>query len=123
MHFQNALLTLPLPKLEDTIPRYLRSQRPLLRDDDYSRTEKLANDYLNGQGKGWFEIVAIESYISLHFFLTAALRIIELVMCPVIVRASVSADDHKALMEKWQTDKQNGTSYITGNNKQAVRNN
>ena len=52
LHFQNALLTLPLPKLEETIPRYLRAQRPLLNDEEYSRTEKLAHEYQNGQGKG-----------------------------------------------------------------------
>uniref|UniRef100_A0A8C2XNR5 Choline/carnitine acyltransferase domain-containing protein n=1 Tax=Cyclopterus lumpus TaxID=8103 RepID=A0A8C2XNR5_CYCLU len=37
MHYQKSLPRLPIPKLDDTVRRYLASQRPLL-DDDQFRT-------------------------------------------------------------------------------------
>ncbi|KAL8203610.1 UNVERIFIED_CONTAM: hypothetical protein K2H54_057998 [Gekko kuhli] len=41
---------LPIPKLEDTINRYLAAQKPLLNDDQYRHTEKLAREFENGMG-------------------------------------------------------------------------
>uniref|UniRef100_A0A8C6S9I2 Choline/carnitine acyltransferase domain-containing protein n=1 Tax=Neogobius melanostomus TaxID=47308 RepID=A0A8C6S9I2_9GOBI len=35
MHYQKSLPRLPVPKLEDTIRRYLAAQRPLLDDDQF----------------------------------------------------------------------------------------
>uniref|UniRef100_A0A8C9SUF0 Carnitine palmitoyltransferase 2 n=1 Tax=Scleropages formosus TaxID=113540 RepID=A0A8C9SUF0_SCLFO len=51
MHYQKSLPRLPIPKLEDTIRRYLAAQRPLLSDDDYSKTEKMAYEFQKGVGK------------------------------------------------------------------------
>uniref|UniRef100_A0A673B3S4 Choline/carnitine acyltransferase domain-containing protein n=1 Tax=Sphaeramia orbicularis TaxID=375764 RepID=A0A673B3S4_9TELE len=51
MHYQKSLPRLPVPKLEDTIRRYLAAQRPLLDDDQFRTTEKLAEDFKNGDGK------------------------------------------------------------------------
>ncbi|XP_051930293.1 carnitine O-palmitoyltransferase 2, mitochondrial [Hippocampus zosterae] len=51
MHYQKSLPRLPVPKLEDTIRRYLAAQRPLLDDRQYSDTEKVAQDFLAGEGK------------------------------------------------------------------------
>ncbi|XP_023674577.1 carnitine O-palmitoyltransferase 2, mitochondrial isoform X1 [Paramormyrops kingsleyae] len=51
MHYQKSLPRLPIPKLEDTIRRYLAAQKPLLNDEQYSKTEKLARDFQSGVGK------------------------------------------------------------------------
>lgn len=51
MHYQKSLPRLPIPKLEDTIRRYLAAQRPLLDDEAYRATEKLAQDFQAGVGK------------------------------------------------------------------------
>uniref|UniRef100_A0A9J8AJQ2 Carnitine palmitoyltransferase 2 n=1 Tax=Cyprinus carpio carpio TaxID=630221 RepID=A0A9J8AJQ2_CYPCA len=71
MHYQKSLPRLPVPKLEDTIRRYLAAQRPLLNDEQYSNTEKVAHDFQSGVGKQLHEeLVALDknnkhtSYIS-----------------------------------------------------------
>ncbi|XP_054274253.1 carnitine O-palmitoyltransferase 1, muscle isoform-like isoform X1 [Macrosteles quadrilineatus] len=46
--YQGSLPRLPLPSVKDTMHRYLRSVRPLLDDAQYSRMEKLANEFENG---------------------------------------------------------------------------
>uniref|UniRef100_A0AAY4DA64 Carnitine O-palmitoyltransferase 2, mitochondrial n=1 Tax=Denticeps clupeoides TaxID=299321 RepID=A0AAY4DA64_9TELE len=75
MHYQKSLPRLPVPKLEDTIRRYLAAQRPLLNDDQYSHTEKVARSFLDGVGKNLHaELVAQDkknkhtSYISAPWF-------------------------------------------------------
>ncbi|CAF94509.1 unnamed protein product, partial [Tetraodon nigroviridis] len=51
MHYQKSLPRLPIPKLEDTMRRFLAAQRPLLSDDQFRTTEKIAQDFLNGVGR------------------------------------------------------------------------
>ncbi|KAJ7332709.1 hypothetical protein JRQ81_014889 [Phrynocephalus forsythii] len=51
MHYQKSLPRLPIPKLEDTIRRYLNAQKPLLNDDQFRKTEQLANNFGNGIGR------------------------------------------------------------------------
>ncbi|XP_061593336.1 carnitine O-palmitoyltransferase 2, mitochondrial [Cololabis saira] len=51
MHYQKSLPRLPIPKLEETIPRYLAAQRPLLDDDHFRTTQTIALDFQNGVGK------------------------------------------------------------------------
>ncbi|KAM5149093.1 carnitine O-palmitoyltransferase 2, mitochondrial [Mantella aurantiaca] len=51
MHFQKSLPRLPVPKLEDTVKRYLNAQRPLLDDEQFRKTEQLALNFQNGVGK------------------------------------------------------------------------
>ncbi|XP_044285807.1 carnitine O-palmitoyltransferase 2, mitochondrial isoform X2 [Varanus komodoensis] len=51
MHFQKSLPRLPIPKLEDTIRRYLNAQKPLLDDDQFRKTEQLAVSFGNGIGR------------------------------------------------------------------------
>lgn len=75
MHYQNSLPRLPVPKLEDTIRRYLAAQRPLLDDEQFRNTEKIAEDFKNGVGKQLHEeLVAKDksnkhtSYISAPWF-------------------------------------------------------
>uniref|UniRef100_A0A1A7XBF5 Carnitine O-palmitoyltransferase 2, mitochondrial n=1 Tax=Iconisemion striatum TaxID=60296 RepID=A0A1A7XBF5_9TELE len=50
MHYQKSLPRLPIPKLEDTIRRYLAAQKPLLNDDQFRTTEKIAENFQNGMG-------------------------------------------------------------------------
>ncbi|KAM9848691.1 carnitine O-palmitoyltransferase 2, mitochondrial [Aulostomus maculatus] len=75
MHYQKSLPRLPIPTLEDTIRRYLAAQRPLLDDDHFRNTAKLAEDFQNGDGKLLQEeLVALDrnnkhtSYISGPWF-------------------------------------------------------
>ncbi|KAJ3599269.1 hypothetical protein NHX12_033232 [Muraenolepis orangiensis] len=75
MHYQKSLPRLPVPKLEDTIKRYLAAQKPLLDDDQFRTTEKLAKDFQNTTGKTLHdELVAQDknnkhtSYISAPWF-------------------------------------------------------
>jgi len=49
--FQGAIPSLPVPSLEDTCVKYLRSVRPLLDDDKYQRMEKLSTEFVNGIGR------------------------------------------------------------------------
>ncbi|XP_053148652.1 spermatogenesis-associated protein 9 isoform X2 [Hemicordylus capensis] len=51
MHFQPSLPRLPIPKLEDTINRYLTAQKPLLNDEEYRNTARFAREFEKGVGK------------------------------------------------------------------------
>ncbi|XP_077309441.1 carnitine O-palmitoyltransferase 2, mitochondrial [Lithobates pipiens] len=51
MHFQKSLPRLPIPKLEDTVKKYLNAQQPLLDDEQFRKTEQLALNFQNGVGK------------------------------------------------------------------------
>ncbi|XP_078415360.1 carnitine O-palmitoyltransferase 2, mitochondrial-like [Cetorhinus maximus] len=42
---------LPIPKLEDSIRRYLAAQRPLLEDDNYRKTKEIAKNFEKGVGR------------------------------------------------------------------------
>lgn len=52
-HFQLSLPRLPIPSLRHTITRYLAAQRPLLCNEDYLRTEKLATEFATEGSDGW----------------------------------------------------------------------
>lgn len=45
-YFQKSLPRLPIPKPQKTLERYLRSQRPLLNDDQYKVTEGYCNKFM-----------------------------------------------------------------------------
>lgn len=75
MHYQKSLPRLPVPKLEDTIRRYLAAQKPLLDEEQFKTTEKLALDFQNGVGKQLHEDLVAQdknnkhtSYISAPWF-------------------------------------------------------
>ncbi|XP_021565786.1 carnitine O-palmitoyltransferase 2, mitochondrial [Carlito syrichta] len=51
MHYQDSLPRLPIPKLEDTIRRYLSAQKPLLDDSQFRKTEQLCKSFENGIGR------------------------------------------------------------------------
>ncbi|XP_029939584.1 carnitine O-palmitoyltransferase 2, mitochondrial [Salarias fasciatus] len=75
MHYQKSLPRLPVPKLEDTVRKYLAAQRPLLDDEQFQTTEKLAQDFQSGAGKQLHEELVAQdkknkhtSYISAPWF-------------------------------------------------------
>ncbi|XP_068446236.1 carnitine O-palmitoyltransferase 2, mitochondrial-like [Clinocottus analis] len=66
MHYQKSLPRLPIPKLEDTVRRYLAAQRPLLDDDQFRTTEKTAQDFQNGVGKQLQEELVVQDMNNQH---------------------------------------------------------
>ncbi|XP_071760291.2 carnitine O-palmitoyltransferase 2, mitochondrial-like [Centroberyx gerrardi] len=66
MHYQKSLPRLPIPKLEDSIRRYLAAQRPLLDDDQFRTTEKLAEDFQSGVGKQLHEELVAQDKNNKH---------------------------------------------------------
>jgi len=75
MHFQKSLPRLEIPKLEDTIEKYMASQKPLLSSEEFEKTDKIAKDFLKGDGLELHnEVVATDkqnkhtSYISGPWF-------------------------------------------------------
>ncbi|CAI4227131.1 unnamed protein product [Auanema sp. JU1783] len=49
-HFQKSLRRLPIPKLEDSVNRYLASAKPVLSESDYAGTEKAIRDFEKTDG-------------------------------------------------------------------------
>lgn len=66
MHYQKSLPRLPIPNLEDTIRRYLAAQRPLLDDDQFRTTEKVAQDFQSGVGKQLHEELVAQDRNNKH---------------------------------------------------------
>uniref|UniRef100_UPI00358DFAF7 carnitine O-palmitoyltransferase 2, mitochondrial-like isoform X2 n=1 Tax=Myxine glutinosa TaxID=7769 RepID=UPI00358DFAF7 len=50
-HLQEKLPRLPVPRLEDTIRRYLKAHRALLDDDAYRKTEQICSSFEHGEGQ------------------------------------------------------------------------
>ncbi|XP_032884391.1 carnitine O-palmitoyltransferase 2, mitochondrial [Amblyraja radiata] len=65
-HFQKSLPRLPIPKLQDTVCRFLNAQRPLLDNDQYRRTEQLAHDFEQGIGKQLHEELVAQDKKNKH---------------------------------------------------------
>ncbi|XP_076387298.1 carnitine O-palmitoyltransferase whd isoform X1 [Megachile rotundata] len=65
--FQGSLPRLPLPSVEDTMKRYLRSVRPLLDDDNYARMETLANEFQKGIGKKLQRYLILKSWWATNY--------------------------------------------------------
>ncbi|XP_067893336.1 carnitine O-palmitoyltransferase 2, mitochondrial isoform X2 [Heterodontus francisci] len=57
---------LPIPKLQDTMQRYLTAQKPLLDNDQYRRTEQLAQDFEKGIGKQLHEELVAQDKRNKH---------------------------------------------------------
>ncbi|XP_041861554.1 carnitine O-palmitoyltransferase 2, mitochondrial [Melanotaenia boesemani] len=66
MHYQKSLPRLPIPKLEDTIRRYLAAQKPLLDEDQFRTTEKTALDFQAGVGKQLHEELVTQDKNNKH---------------------------------------------------------
>lgn len=50
-HFQKSLPKLPIPKLEQTMEKYLYFSKPLLTNDEFEKTKKLVDDFELNIGK------------------------------------------------------------------------
>jgi len=48
--YTKVMPTLPLPPLDGTVKKYLRSIRPLFTDEDFAEKEKMAAEFLNNEG-------------------------------------------------------------------------
>nr|KAF6504491.1 carnitine palmitoyltransferase 2 [Rousettus aegyptiacus] len=66
MHFQDSLPRLPIPKLEDTIRRYLSAQKPLLDDGQFRKTEQFCKSFENGIGKELHEQLVAQDKQNKH---------------------------------------------------------
>uniref|UniRef100_A0A2K5NYW2 Carnitine O-palmitoyltransferase 2, mitochondrial n=4 Tax=Cercopithecinae TaxID=9528 RepID=A0A2K5NYW2_CERAT len=66
MHYQDSLPRLPIPKLEDTIRRYLSAQKPLLDDGQFRKTEQFCKNFENGIGKELHEQLVAQDKQNKH---------------------------------------------------------
>ncbi|NXA48357.1 CPT2 palmitoyltransferase, partial [Nothocercus julius] len=66
MHYQKSLPRLPIPKLEDTIRRYLNAQKPLLNDEQFRKTEDLAHQFEKGIGRQLHEQLVAQDNQNKH---------------------------------------------------------
>ncbi|XP_053693272.1 carnitine O-palmitoyltransferase 1, liver isoform isoform X2 [Sabethes cyaneus] len=65
--FQGSLPRLPLPSVEDTMKRYLRSVRPLLDDNNYTRMERLAKEFQSGIATKLQRYLLLKSWWSTNY--------------------------------------------------------
>ncbi|XP_072505600.1 carnitine O-palmitoyltransferase 2, mitochondrial-like isoform X2 [Notamacropus eugenii] len=66
LHYQDSLPRLPIPRLEDTITRYLRAQKPLLTEDQFRRTVKFARDFQHGLGRELHDMLVFQDQHNQH---------------------------------------------------------
>lgn len=66
MHYQDSLPRLPIPKLEDTMRRYLSAQKPLLDDGQFRKTEQFCKSFENGIGKELHEQLVAQDKQNKH---------------------------------------------------------
>lgn len=52
LRFEDSLPRLPVPSLEETAKRYLKSLHPLLSKDEYAQSSKLVDEFLQPGGQG-----------------------------------------------------------------------
>jgi carnitine O-palmitoyltransferase 1, liver isoform len=65
--FQGSLPRLPLPALNDTMSKYLRSVRPLLDDKSYKEVVKQTEEFENGIGKKLQRYLVLKSWWSTNY--------------------------------------------------------
>lgn len=65
--FQATLPTLPVPGLQDTVQRYLRSIRPLCDDANYERKIKQAEEFQDGIGKKLQRYLILRSWWATNY--------------------------------------------------------
>ncbi|XP_055978326.1 carnitine O-palmitoyltransferase 2, mitochondrial isoform X1 [Sorex fumeus] len=66
MHYQDSLPRLPIPKLEDTMRRYLSAQKPLLDDGQFRKTEQFCKSFESGIGKELHEQLVAQDKQNKH---------------------------------------------------------
>lgn len=52
LRFEDSLPRLPVPTLEETSKKYLKSVHPLLNNVEYDNTEKAVNEFIQSGGQG-----------------------------------------------------------------------
>eukprot|EP00760_Papus_ankaliazontas_P017187 PhM_4_TR17059/c0_g1_i1/m.90367/K08765/CPT1A; carnitine O-palmitoyltransferase 1, liver isoform len=67
LNFQNCLPTLPLPKLDTTIARYLESVKPLMSPAEYDATVDLAQQFLAKEGPTLQRYLTLKSLYSTNY--------------------------------------------------------
>lgn len=65
--FQGALPHLPLPSLDDTLSRHLRSVRPIMSDEEYDELVDLSEKFRKGIGRRLQRYLIIKSYLSTNY--------------------------------------------------------
>uniref|UniRef100_A0A665UQ96 Carnitine O-palmitoyltransferase 1, muscle isoform n=1 Tax=Echeneis naucrates TaxID=173247 RepID=A0A665UQ96_ECHNA len=65
--FQASLPRLPVPRVDDTIRRYLESVHPLLDSDQYDQMEVLANDFKNSKAAQLQRFLILKSYWATNY--------------------------------------------------------
>lgn len=65
--FQASLPRLPVPRVEDTVQRYLESVRPLLDDDKYNQMEILAKEFQETQAAQLQRYLILKSWWSSNY--------------------------------------------------------
>ncbi|XP_019712682.1 carnitine O-palmitoyltransferase 1, muscle isoform [Hippocampus comes] len=65
--FQASLPRLPVPRVEDTIRRYLESVRPLLDDEEYKQMEFLANDFKDSEAAQLQRYLKVKSWWATNY--------------------------------------------------------
>ncbi|KAL7643720.1 UNVERIFIED_CONTAM: hypothetical protein RMT77_005726 [Armadillidium vulgare] len=65
--YQSSLPRLPLPALNATLNRYLRSVRPLLNDEEYAKMEKLAKEFELGPGRKFQRYLVLKSWWATNY--------------------------------------------------------
>lgn len=64
---QASLPRLPVPALDDTIKRYLRSVRPLLDDDKYETMKELSEEFLSTIASRLQRYLVLKSWWSTNY--------------------------------------------------------
>eukprot|EP00162_Nutomonas_longa_P006294 comp16869_c0_seq3/m.27536 comp16869_c0_seq3/g.27536 ORF comp16869_c0_seq3/g.27536 comp16869_c0_seq3/m.27536 type:complete len:855 (+) comp16869_c0_seq3:60-2624(+) len=67
LYYQSSLPHLPVPRLEDTVRKYLKSVTPLLSRDDYTRIEAAAKHFLAHEGPKLQFYLNLRSWITLNW--------------------------------------------------------
>nr|XP_018912089.1 PREDICTED: carnitine O-palmitoyltransferase 1, liver isoform isoform X1 [Bemisia tabaci]XP_018912090.1 PREDICTED: carnitine O-palmitoyltransferase 1, liver isoform isoform X1 [Bemisia tabaci] len=65
--YQGSLPRLPLPPVEETMKRYLRSVRPLYDDEKYTKVEKLAEEFQSGIATKLQRYLVLKSWWSSNY--------------------------------------------------------
>ncbi|XP_068948848.1 carnitine O-palmitoyltransferase 2, mitochondrial-like [Petaurus breviceps papuanus] len=66
LHYQDSLPRLPIPRLEDSIARYLRAQKPLLTADQFRKTETFSQDFQRGLGRELHNLLTFQDQHRQH---------------------------------------------------------
>uniref|UniRef100_A0A674D974 Carnitine O-palmitoyltransferase 1, muscle isoform n=1 Tax=Salmo trutta TaxID=8032 RepID=A0A674D974_SALTR len=65
--FQTSLPRLPVPRVDDTITRYLESVRPLLDDEQYNQMEVVANNFKKDQAPKLQKYLILKSWCATNY--------------------------------------------------------